>query len=83
MRHRIPPITDLGTYRRKYVTPAQLAEYVGVTRRTIYHHIDKGALPVVRIVGVIRIRIRDAREYAGEQSANPPARSFQNHAQTV
>lgn len=72
----IPQIVDLGTYAKKYVTPAQLACYVGITRRTMYHHIDKGALPVVKIGGVLRIRIRDARAYAGESEPTSKARSF-------
>lgn len=71
MPSAIPPIDDLATYSKKYVTPAQLAAYVGITRRTIYHHIDKGALRVVHIGGVIRIRIRDARTYAGEPVRTP------------
>ena len=56
----------VSTYRKKYVTPAQLAAYVAITRRTIYHHIDKGALRVVHIGGVLRIKTVDARRYAGE-----------------
>lgn len=68
-RPRTPEISDLSTYRRRYVTPMQLADYIGITRRTIYHHIDKGALAVVRIGGVLRIRTTEARRYAGEPSS--------------
>jgi excisionase family DNA binding protein len=57
-------IPDLRTYRKRFVTPIQLAEYVGVTRRTIYTHIEKGALPAKKIGGVIRIPTSAAREYA-------------------
>lgn len=66
MRPRIPPIENLATYRKRYVTPAQLADYVCITRRTIYHHIDKGAIRVVHVGGALRIRTTDARRYAGE-----------------
>ena len=63
------PITDLRTYTRRFVTPIQLADYVGVTRRTIYNHIDKGALKIRKIGGVIRIPRESALEYAGESRA--------------
>lgn len=66
---RTQPITDLSTFSGKYVTPMQLAVYVGVTRRTIYHHIEKGALRAVPLGDsqrVLRIPIAEARRYAGE-----------------
>lgn len=59
------PIRDLRTYPKKYVSLLQLAEYFGITRRTIYHHVDKGALRVVKRGGVIRVRIEEACNYAG------------------
>jgi hypothetical protein len=58
-------IGDLRTYRKKYVSLIQLAEYLVIPRRTIYHHVSKGALPVVKRVGVIRVHIADACRYAG------------------
>ena len=58
-------IRDLRTYRKPFVTPDQLADYVGVTRRTIYHHIEKGALRVVKIGRLVRIPSAEARRYAG------------------
>lgn len=63
---RTPLIDDLSTYQRKFVTPIQLAAYVGVSRRTIYHHIEKGALHAVKRGGALRIPIAVAREYALE-----------------
>lgn len=63
MRPATKPITDLDHYPKKFITPIQLAMYLGVGRRTIYHHIDKGALRVVKRVGVIRIPIEEARRY--------------------
>ena len=67
-RPRTPMIQDLATYPRQFLSPIQLALYVGVTRRTIYHHIDKGALRVRHIGGVIRIDIAEARRYVQEPS---------------
>jgi excisionase family DNA binding protein len=65
-RPRVVPIADLRTYRRRFVSAAQLADYVGVTRKTIYQHIRKGALPVHKMGGVVRIRKADALAYVGE-----------------
>lgn len=60
------PIDDLARCPRKLITPIQLALYAGVTRRTIYHHIEKGALKVRHVGGVIRIHITEARKYVGD-----------------
>lgn len=61
-----PEIADLRTYRRRFVTLIQLAHYCGVSRRTLYNHIDKGALRVRKIGGVIRVPIEAARQYSGD-----------------
>lgn len=58
------PAVDLLTTTRRYITLQQLAEYMDIARRTLYYHVEKGALPVVRRRGVLRIKIDDAREYA-------------------
>ncbi len=55
---------DLAT-RKKPVSLIQLAGYVGVTRRTLYTHVEKGALKVVRRGGVLRVTAKEARRYAG------------------
>ena len=60
------PIKDLKSYPKKHVTPIQLANYLHLSRRTIYHHITKGALPIHRLGGIIRIRKSDALIYADE-----------------
>ena len=63
------PIIDLSSYERKYLSPIQLAEYAGVTRRTIYNHLDKGALRAVKVGGVLRIHVAEARRYLGHPRA--------------
>lgn len=66
-RPTTPPVTDdLAHYPRKFIAPGQLARYLNVSRRTIYHHIEKGALSVRKIGGVVRIPIDEARRYAQE-----------------
>lgn len=59
-------IDTLATHPGKFVSPRQLAEYLNVDPRTIYYHIDKGALRARRIGGVLRIPIAEARSYACE-----------------
>jgi len=49
---------------RRYVSPAYLARYWGVSLVTVYRDIRKGALPVSRLPGgQFRIAIDDARRY--------------------
>lgn len=57
------PLTDIKTYPGKYVRPQQLAVYVDIPLRTIYHHINKGALRAVKIGKTLRIPIDEARSY--------------------
>lgn len=64
-RPTVQPIPDLRTYPKKFVTPAQLADYLCVTRQTIYYHIAKGALPARRIGRVVRILKKEALLYTG------------------
>jgi len=66
MPRRIPPIVDLRTHPTKFVRPTALGRYLGIARRTIYNHIDKGALKTVKRGGILVVRIADAREYAAE-----------------
>ena len=60
-----PVIIDLRTHPAPYVTVAELAAYWGVSERTIYRDLDKGALRFVRVgsSGIIRIPIAAARGY--------------------
>jgi excisionase family DNA binding protein len=73
-------ITCLATHPKKFVTVDELALYLELPHRTLYHHIAKGALPALRFGRLIRIPIADARSYAGEPPPPPvpsplPARS--------
>jgi len=66
-RPTTPPVTDdLAHYSRRYIAPIQLARYLAIPKRTIYHHIEKGALRVRKIGGLLRVHIDDARAYAQE-----------------
>ena len=69
MSARVVAIDDLATWTQSYVRPRQLAECTGIPLRTIYHHIEQGALPSRKIGGLCLIRLRDARVYAD----TPPA----------
>ena len=66
-------ILDLDTHQAKFVTAQELADYWNVTVKTIYRHIEKGALPNTRKLpgGDIRIPIDEARRYG---KPNQPGR---------
>lgn len=66
-------IDDLDTHQAKYVTVEELAEYWKITPKTIYRHIEKGALPnTVKLPGgAIRIPTVEARSYG---KPNQPGR---------
>ena len=65
-------ILDLATHTAKHVTVQELAAYWSVTPKTIYRHIDKGALQAQYLPGgLVRIRIEDARTYG---KPNQPGR---------
>ena len=61
-------IRNLRTHDAPFVTVAELAAYVRLTRRTIYNEIEAGELRVRRFGprGNIRIPIAEARRYVGE-----------------
>lgn len=65
------PIDDLAT-RKKPVSLIQLADWCNTTRRTLYTHIEKGALKVVQRGGVIRVTAAEARRYAGLSEPKRP-----------
>lgn len=56
-------LTDLEKYPHKFLRPQQLSVYADLPIRTIYYHIQKGALHAVKIGGSLRIPISVAREY--------------------
>ena len=55
---------DFTSKSKAFVTPSELAAYLDVHPQTIYRQIRKGALRVVRVGRVIRIRVTDALKYA-------------------
>jgi hypothetical protein len=65
-RPTLAPPRTLAEHRGKFIRPLVLARYLGTPIRTLYYHIEKGALPVVRRRRTIQIRIEVAREYAAE-----------------
>ena len=54
-------ITDLSTHPSAYVHPAELADYLGMSRRTVYYWIAKGAIVAVKVSGTLLIPIAEAR----------------------
>jgi len=58
-------VQDLRAHFGEFVTVAEVARYWNVSERTVYRHIEKGALAVGRVgpVGRPRPNIRDALNY--------------------
>lgn len=58
-------IIDLDRHPDPFVSVGELAQYWGVSERTIRRDIAKGALRVMRVgsSGIIRISIAAARQY--------------------
>lgn len=54
------PIRDLRTHPEPHVSVADLAVYWGVTERTVYSWITKGALPATRVGRTLRVKASDA-----------------------
>jgi hypothetical protein len=53
MRQPHEKIEDLTRYRGTHLSLIQLSEAINVPRRTLYYHVEKGALKVVKRLGVI------------------------------
>jgi excisionase family DNA binding protein len=79
--HRDQPmtITDLATHPAHFISIPELADYLGVSRRSLYHQIDKGALAAVRMGGVLRMRTSEVRRYCQAE----PARIFDDEPATI
>jgi hypothetical protein len=77
MRQRHVRIPDLTKYEGTHLSLLQLAESIGVARRTLYYHVDIGALAVVRRRGVLRVTTREALRYAGLEPLPTHAQSVQ------
>lgn len=58
-------IPDIGRSGGQFITVSELAKYWHISSRTVYRHIEKGAIPVLRVgpFGRLRIRLTDAIEY--------------------
>ena len=62
---------DLRTTARPFISPLALAEYLDVSRRTIYFHIERGEIPAIRVGRQLRIPVEDARKFAGLPPSMP------------
>lgn len=57
-------IADLKTHPKAFVNIEEYAEYLEVSPRTVYHNIEKGALAAVKVGGLLKIPIEEARRFA-------------------
>lgn len=58
------PIKDLATHPRPFVSIGALAEYLEISPRTVYHHIEKGTLKANKIGGRLKIPLEEAQRFA-------------------
>ncbi len=68
-------IRSLATCEQRFVTVAELADYLGLSTRVIYSEIATGALRARRCGPGgrnIRIPIEEAQRYAGEDRQQQP-----------
>jgi len=60
-------IIQLAKHSCSYVTPGELAEYWGVSRKLIYRQINEGQLRAVRLSQrIVRINVRDAQQFESQ-----------------
>jgi len=52
-------------------TPQQVAEILGVSRRSVYRWIKEGRLPALKFVSQVRIRDDDLERFVNENPAGP------------
>jgi excisionase family DNA binding protein len=58
-------IPDLRTTTQRFISPLALADYLCISRRTVYLHIETGKIDAVKVGGQWRIPIQSARVFAG------------------
>jgi len=69
------PIADLSTHPRPYVGIEALADYLEISPRTVYHHIERGLLQAVKIGGSLKIPLSAAQSYASGSHRGPGSNS--------
>ena len=50
---------------RPMLSPADVAQLAGVSRKTVYREIDRGALPALHVGRQLRIDLADFKHYLG------------------
>lgn len=63
-------IDNLATHPKRFVTPKEYAEYLGLHWRTIYGYVARGQLRAIRVGSVIKIPIEEARRFASHPAAH-------------
>ena len=56
-------------------TVEDVATYYGVSKRAIYHAIEKGALPAIQVGGALRVRREAALDYGRPVNDSPSVQS--------
>jgi putative molybdopterin biosynthesis protein len=61
----------LSDGRRRYFSPQEVADYFGISRRTLYDIIDRGELRAGKIGRSVRISRDEVTRYEREQMGVP------------
>jgi excisionase family DNA binding protein len=70
-----PPVRDLTSHEKPFVTTADLADYWGVSRRQIHKQIEQGDLPAVKLgPRSIRVATQDAIDFERRRMFAPSER---------
>jgi excisionase family DNA binding protein len=56
---------------RTWMTTAQAARRLGISRARLYRVIDSGALPAYKIGRLIRLQVSDVEGYRGQHPPEP------------
>jgi len=56
----------------KLLDIAAVAEYLGVSERTVYNHVRSGILPAFKVGRLWRVRVSDLEAWTGSAALHPP-----------
>ncbi len=56
----------------RLLSPGEVADACGLSRRAVYRAIDRGELPAARLCSRLRIRPRDLAQWIAERMEAPP-----------
>lgn len=77
MARQLAEAAELASELPELATPERVAEWLGVTRKAVYHMVDRGEIPasaIVRIGTRLRFDVASLRSWLSEKRAPSPKR---------